>query len=208
MPFTCYVAAFLPCASFESLWTQTKTECITSTVKENFGYDVVNSVTFMALHEMHEVRPLHNANYVQVRNASGVGGESASPKALIWWKSGQNRENFRKIHENTGKNGVQRLQNHMKTFYWRSSEKRLLGKTIRTKSGPKFFRASLGKFGQKFFAPPNICLLLHICATHTIMRFNFVGYFNDMTYYGLSIPQLQHLWQPLFLFRLFYVMMT
>jgi len=26
-----------------------------------------------------------------------------------------------------------------------------------------FFRASLGKFGQKSFAPPKICLLLHLC---------------------------------------------
>jgi len=30
----------------------------------------------------------------------------------------------------------------------------------RTKSGPKIFRASLGKFGQKSFASPKICLLL------------------------------------------------
>jgi len=37
-----------------------------------------------------------------------------------------------------------------------------LHQNIRTKSGLKFFRASLGAFGQKFFAPPTICLLLHL----------------------------------------------
>jgi len=30
-----------------------------------------------------------------------------------------------------------------------------------------FFRVSLGEFGQKFFAPPKICLLLHLC--HRLM---------------------------------------
>jgi len=33
---------------------------------------------------------------------------------------------------------------------------------ISTKSGPKFFRASLRRFGQKSFAPPKICLLLQL----------------------------------------------
>ena len=46
---------------------------------------------------------------------------------------------------------------------WRpSSEIWFLWKNIHTKIGQKFFRASLGKFGQKSFAPPNICLLLHL----------------------------------------------
>jgi len=29
--------------------------------------------------------------------------------------------------------------------------------------------ASLGKFGQKFFAPPNICLLLHLCILRNVI---------------------------------------
>jgi len=33
-----------------------------------------------------------------------------------------------------------------------------------------FFRASLGKFGQKSFVPPNICLLLHLCERLTKVR--------------------------------------
>jgi len=31
---------------------------------------------------------------------------------------------------------------------------------VRTKNGPNVFRTSLGKSGQKSFAPPKICLLL------------------------------------------------
>jgi len=33
---------------------------------------------------------------------------------------------------------------------------------IRIKCGPKFFRAILGKFGQKYFSSPKICLLHHL----------------------------------------------
>jgi len=56
------------------------------------------------------------------------------------------------------KNGVKRVQNHMKTFFGSSSE------NIRTKSGPKRVWACLGKFGQKSFPPPKYCLLLHLCS--------------------------------------------
>ena len=39
------------------------------------------------------------------------------------------------------------------------------------KSDPNFFRASLGKFGQKSFAPPNICLLLYLWYTYEHVRY-------------------------------------
>jgi len=46
----------------------------------------------------------------------------------------------------------------------------------------RFFRASSGKFGQKFFAPPKICLLLHLCTATwlgtfmcTLIRLNSVN---------------------------------
>ena len=80
---------------------------------------------------------------------------------------GKTPENLGKLSENTAKMasnvlwlekiGPQRVQNHMKTFF---IPKTVFMRKIRTKSGPKFFRANLRKFGKKSFAPPKICLLL------------------------------------------------
>jgi len=39
----------------------------------------------------------------------------------------------------------------------------LCGRKFIGKSPTTTFRASLGKFGQKSFAPPKICLLLYLC---------------------------------------------
>jgi len=82
-------------------------------------------------------------------------------KSVKTWKSGQKWRTTWVWFEG---NGAQRLQNHMKTFSffgghpnWRSS-----WINDRTKSGPKMFRASLGKFRKKSFAPPKICRLLHL----------------------------------------------
>jgi len=85
----------------------------------------------------------------------------------IWGKSVKTFTKSLKIWENSlsirakmapnvvwfEKNDAQHLQNYMKTFFWRLSQKRSLWENIRTKSGPEFFRASLAKFGQKSFAP-------------------------------------------------------
>ena len=40
-----------------------------------------------------------------------------------------------------------------------------------TKDSPNYFRASFGKFGQKSFAPPKMCVLLHLCV-HTSLLFD------------------------------------
>ena len=66
-------------------------------------------------------------------------------------------ENLGKLPENTGKNGAQCLQNHLKTFLWRSSQRSIL---VGDNSCTKTFRASLGKFGKKSFASPKYCLFL------------------------------------------------
>jgi len=69
------------------------------------------------------------------------------------------------LPENTDKNGYQRyliLKNWRRT--WRPFFLEVIpkitsvGGNTHTKSCPKTFRASLGKFGQKSFAPPKICL--------------------------------------------------
>jgi len=95
------------------------------------------------------------------------------------WKIWEKSENVRKIPEilgklpeNTTKNGA---QYSLILIYWRpmwgeSHEDFFgghpnmicVGGNARTKSCPKTFRASLGKFGQKSFAPPKIWLLLHL----------------------------------------------
>ena len=112
---------------------------------------------------------------------SGEGGRDAEgarapPKVLIWWQAGQYLRKSVKTFANSlkvggemapnvlwfEKNGAQRIQNHMKAFYWRSSQKRSSWESIRTDSCPKIFWAIFGKFGQKSFAPPKICLLLHL----------------------------------------------
>ena len=86
---------------------------------------------------------------------SGVGGEgagdaSAPSKYLICWKFGQKwRPTF--------------AEKQVKTIFSRSHQK-----TVH-KSWKTTFWASLGKFGQKSFASPKICLQLHIW-TRWIMK--------------------------------------
>ena len=63
----------------------------------------------------------------------------------------------------------------MKTFFGSHTEKSpydLCGINFEGKSRTKFFLASLGKLGQKFFASPNICLLLHLCANALCCSFS------------------------------------
>ena len=73
----------------------------------------------------------------------------------IWIKMALNVVSFLKI-------GAQRGKNHMKTPFWRSSQNDLCRRKYSHRVALKLW-ASLGKFGQKSFAPPKICLLLHLC---------------------------------------------
>jgi len=82
-------------------------------------------------------------------------------------------ENLRKIPENLGNSLKIRAKMASNVFWFENKWRQTcfaLGnwrpicsswENIRTKSDPKIFRASLGKFGQKSFTPPNICLLVH-----------------------------------------------
>ena len=85
------------------------------------------------------------------------------------WKPWQNPRNsgqtpckYRKMVSRVlrfEKSGPQRVQNHMKTFFY---SKNGLHEKIFAQKVVQIFRASLRKFGQKSFAPPNICVLLHL----------------------------------------------
>jgi len=75
-------------------------------------------------------------------------------------------ENVRKLPAITGKNGAQRVENHMKTFFWRLSQKMFVicaGENIRTKNSPKNFSGKFGVIRAKSVSHPKICLRLHLC---------------------------------------------
>jgi len=115
----------------------------------------------------------------------GCRGCKRSPKRFDLLKMrenlGKTYENVRKIPENTGKNGAQRcliLKNLRPTCDGESHEhlflevipKKDVNDLCRRKyshkdlpENRKSFRTSLGEFGQKSFASPKICLLLHLC---------------------------------------------
>jgi len=95
---------------------------------------------------------------------------------------GKTSENLGKIPEYLGKNGAQRCwtskngaqrlhKNTIKTIFLEVTPKTglhiLCGRKFVGKRHTKTFSSSLGKFGQKSFAPPKICLLLHLCAILT-----------------------------------------
>jgi len=49
--------------------------------------------------------------------------------------------------------------------FWRSSQRKACLRKWTQKKFPKIFPSSLGKFGQRYFAPSKICLLLHLSYT-------------------------------------------
>jgi len=57
----------------------------------------------------------------------------------------------------------------------------------------EFFRASLGKFGQKSFAPPKMCLLLHLCcqilALFLLRSFALFIVPDDITGFGVAVAK-------------------
>jgi len=69
-------------------------------------------------------------------------------------------------------------EKQMKTFFLEVTPKKglhdLCGRKFVGKSRPATFWASLGKFGQKSFAPPKICLLLHLYALLELVS-NIIG---------------------------------
>ena len=73
-------------------------------------------------------------------------------------------ENLREIPEYFEKNGPQRVQNHIKTFLEVIPKDDLFEK-MNTEKIPQIFPSSLGKLGQRYFAPTKIRLLLHLSYT-------------------------------------------
>jgi len=78
-----------------------------------------------------------------------------------------------KLPEHTASNGAQRClilinwrptwgESHEDLFLEVIPEMICVGGNTHTKSCPKSFRQCLGKFEQKYLAPPKICLLLHL----------------------------------------------
>jgi len=125
---------------------------------------------------------------------SGVGGRGAAvqehpQKFWIVKNPGKNRRNLGKICENLA-NSLKIWAKSLKTrakmvpnvvrfmapnvcvrpfCRGQSQIKVFLRENLRTKSNPNFFRASLGKFGQKSFAFSKNCLLLHLwCHVKTL----------------------------------------
>jgi len=82
------------------------------------------------------------------------------------WKSGQNlwKSGWNGVQCClTSKNGAQGFQkNTWRPFLEVTLKKGLLWEKICRQSCTKTLRGSLGKFGRKSFAPPNIFLLLHL----------------------------------------------
>jgi len=105
----------------------------------------------------------------------GAGGESAPPKFWFVKNPGKISGNLGKISENPAKMAANIVwlkkwrpmfaEKQMKTFLGGHTKKSLhdlCGRKFVRKSHRTIFRASLGKLGQKSFAPLKICSLLHL----------------------------------------------
>jgi len=98
-------------------------------------------------------------------------GVKAQPQKFCWFA--ENLGESLKIRVKNGaqccltsKNGTQGLQKTHEDLFLQITSKKVfmifVGENLWAKIAQKPFRASLGRFGQKSFALPNICLLLHL----------------------------------------------
>jgi len=110
--------------------------------------------------------------FLEHNSGVGSGGASTSPKVLICWKSGQNpwksKQKWHPTLFDFKKWRPTSTENYTDVFLEATLKNGLLnlcGRKFVGKSHTKMFRTSLGRFGQKSFKPPKICLLLHLCTT-------------------------------------------
>ena len=94
---------------------------------------------------------------------SGVrGGGASAPQNFQYVENpgkicvnlGKICENLWKIPENLGKNGAQRWQNHMKTSFWRSLQKKTCLRKCSQKKWPKIFLDKFGEILAKILCSP------------------------------------------------------
>ena len=144
---------------------------------------------------------LHHTVLLQLNTGvgdGGAGGSNAPPKVLVLWKFGQNPRKLGKISEYLHKIP----ENLSKTLkIWAKMAPKI---TWRVFFGSHFllwifFRASLRRFEQKFFAPQKICLLLHRCSwvnKGDVTRLRHKYYWNgEILVTSSIIPYLKIRWQ-------------
>ena len=130
----------------------------------------------------------------------GAGGANTPPTVLVYRKSGQNPWKFEQNPWQSGPKPWNPGKMAPNVFWLQEMAPNveiIPNKDLHVLPGRKFvgksrrttFRASLGKFGQISFAPPNICLLLHLRHLQVQPKWVTQKYYSNFSPADVIVPR-------------------